>query len=104
MFGLVSAVPLWRLKRSGLLLCNLLFGFELLYFLGQAFLALAFIGSSNQVLKGLGSSIAGATGIGGLGLALQDITAYPIIALIALNVAYHKLRKIETSAVSVAQP
>lgn len=103
-FGLVSAVPLWRLKRSGLLLCNLLFGFELLYVLGQAFLALAFIGSSNQVLRGLGSSIAGATGIGGLGLALQDITAYPIIALIALNVAYHKLRKIETSAVSVAQP
>ena len=95
-FGLVSAVPLWRLKRRGLLLCNLLFGFELLYSLANAFLQLAFLGSSSQVLKGIAMSMAGATGIGGLGLALQYVTAYPVIALIALNVAYHKLQRTQT--------
>ena len=93
--GLVSAVPLWRLKRSGLFSCNLLFGFELLYFFVIAFLQLTFGGSSNQVLKGMAMSMAGATGIGGLGLALQYVTAYPVIALIALNVAYHKLQSTE---------
>jgi len=93
--GLVSAFPLWRLRRAGLLLCNLLFGFELLYFFANAFLQLAFLSSSSQVLKGIAMSMAGATGIGGLGLALQYVTAYPVIALIALNVAYHKLQRTE---------
>lgn len=94
-FGLVSAVPLWRLGGSGLLLCNLLFGFELLYWTVDMALAINFIDSSNQVLRGVASSMAGATGIGGLGLALQYVTAYPVIALIALNVAYHKLQRTE---------
>ena len=50
--GLVSAVPLWRLGGSGLLLCNLLFGFELLYWTVDMALAINFIDSSNQVLRG----------------------------------------------------
>lgn len=86
--GLVSAAPLWRLKHGGLLLCNILFAFELLYLLAQAFLALVLPAS-------LGSSVAGAGGIGGLGLAAQYVTAYPLIALIGLNVAYRRLRRAE---------
>jgi len=95
LFGLVSAVPLWRLRRSGLLLCNLLFGFELLFLTIGAALPASFIDSSNQVLRGVSSSIAGASGIGDIGLAPQYVTAYPVIALIALNVAYRKLHATE---------
>lgn len=84
--GLVSAVPLWRLKHGGLLLCNILFAFELLYLFAQAFLALVLPAS-------LRSSIAGASGIGGLGLTPQFVTAYPVVALIALNLAYRRLQK-----------
>lgn len=84
--GLVSAVPLWQLKHGGLLLCNILFTFELLYLLAQSFLALVLPAS-------LSSSVAGASGIGGLGLAAQYVTAYPLIALIALNLAYRRLQK-----------
>lgn len=91
-FGLISAVPLWQRKRGGLILCNLLFGFELLYLLAEGFLSLAG-NSSHQILGDLAWSVAGAAGIGGLGLALQYVTAYPIIALIALNMAYRKLRR-----------
>lgn len=86
--GLVSAVPLWRLKHGGLLLCNILFAFELLYLLAQASLVLVLPAS-------LSLSIAGASGIGGLGLAAQYVTGYPLIALIALNLAYRRLRRTE---------
>jgi hypothetical protein len=101
--GLVSAVPLWGLRRSGLLLCNLLFGFELLFWMVGSALAIGFIDSSSQVLRGVASSIAGASGFADIGLAPQFITAYPVIALIALNVAYHKLQRMEPGAVSIAR-
>jgi hypothetical protein len=66
-------------------------------------LSMSFIDSSNQVLRGVASSMAGASGIGDIGLTPQFITAYPVIALIALNVAYHKLQRTEPSAVSIAR-
>lgn len=95
-FGLILAVPLWRLKRSGLLLCNLLFGFELLFTLAGAFLGLVFINSPHQVLGNLSWSVSGAWGIGGMGLAVQYVSLYPVIALIALNKAYRKLQETQT--------
>jgi hypothetical protein len=85
-FGLVSALPLWRLRRGGLILCNLLFGFELLFLFTGAFLAMG-MNSSHQVIGDLAWSVAGAAGIGHLGMTIQDVTLYPIIALIALNMA-----------------
>lgn len=91
-FGLVAAFLLWKLERRGLLLCNLLFGFELLSWIVGATITLVLVSSSSREFKQIGLSLAGASGIGDIGLAPQFVIAYPVLALIALNLAYHKLR------------
>jgi len=87
---------LWCLRtdRRGLRLCNLLFTLEILYWAVPPVLAL-YLGlalKQHAWAVGLSRSIGGAAGIGNMGLSPQILTAYPVFALIVLNVVYHRLR------------
>ncbi|MDE3179096.1 MAG: hypothetical protein KGM47_05485, partial [Acidobacteriota bacterium] len=89
---LVAAVCLLRLRRLGLIICNYLFGFQIAYLFAFAVLALG-LPESSQLAKGL----AGAFGIGTMGTALEGGFVYPVVALVALNVAYRRLTQPKSS-------
>lgn len=92
---LLVAVPyLWRLDRLGLVICNLLFAFEIFYFIAKSAIGLTLSMWGGKYAP-YANSMAGAAGIGNMGLALQFLTAYPIIALTVLNIAYHKSKKLK---------
>lgn len=83
---------LWRRDRRALLLCNWLFGFELVYWVGTAMFEFALWSSRAEWAHSLGKNLAGAGGIGNMGTALQLISLYPVWALILLNVAYWRMK------------
>lgn len=89
----VGSVLLMRTDRRGLRLCNLVFAAEILYWLASGvaplYLGLAFKRSDWAI--GMARSVGGATGIGNMGISLQILTAYPIIALVALNLAFRRI-------------
>jgi len=78
-----AGVRLLQLRPRGVTLCNVLFVAEVLYFFC--------IPWSPNFPRSVSMSIAGATGVGNMGIAPQLLTAYPIIALIALSLARRKL-------------
>ncbi|MGA3168502.1 MAG: hypothetical protein ABSF14_20560 [Terriglobia bacterium] len=80
----VGGTYLWRLSRRGLVISNVVFVTEIAWFIGNVALALA-LGMSGGRWGLLGGSIAAAGGIGAMGTAPQIITAYPVWALVALN-------------------
>jgi len=81
---------LWRVGRRGLLICNIVFTGEILYFLATcAFEVLS--GFAGGQIALVGDSMATVAGTGDMGISPQVLSGYPIIALIALNVAYRKL-------------
>jgi hypothetical protein len=80
-----AGVRLWQKRPEGLTICNVLFPVEVLYFLVITVLSFpAFPRTSTM-------SLAGATGIGNVGLVVQWITGYPIVALVVLNLARRRL-------------
>ena len=81
----VGGVYLLRLRRAGLIISNVGFATEIGWLLAQASVPLAV--SSAGGGYHLGMSIMAAGGIGGLATAPQEITGYPILALIFLNLA-----------------
>jgi hypothetical protein len=85
---------LWRLKRAGLTICNAVFALEILYFVGDALLdiILWMVGGKPALFA---HGLAAAGGTGNMGIGPQLLTGYPIIALIALNIAYRKLHRPE---------
>lgn len=87
----VAAVLLWRLKQSGRWLSNIVFSFEILYFLGIAFLGLYLSMSGDERVQAIANAIGAAGGTGNMGLALHLITGFPVWALIAINLAYWRL-------------
>lgn len=93
LLALLLGTPfLWRLERRGLVICNAVFGFEILYLLGNAFLGLA-LAESGAKARLLGDSMAAASGIGRMGTVPQIVTGYPIIGLIVLNIFYRRLSR-----------
>jgi hypothetical protein len=82
----VASVHLFRLKPSGITICNAVFVGEMIYFFLIGFLWFA---SPKPVSMGVGA----ATGIGNTGLSPQLISAYPLVALVCLNVARWKRAK-----------
>jgi len=88
---LPSGALLLRLRRRGITFSNYLFGSEIAYFLGSAAMELALSMSKNHELLLLGHSLAATAGIGNMGTALQLTTAYPLVALLALNLARRRL-------------
>jgi hypothetical protein len=80
----VGGIYLWRLRRRGLAISNIVFLTEIAWFLGTTALAMA-LGMSRESWWPFGMSIAGAGGIGGVGTAPQMLTGYPILAIVTLN-------------------
>ena len=80
----VGGIHLVRLRPSGVTICNAVFVGEITYFL-----TIGFLWSALPVASG----VAEATGVGNMGLSPQLISAYPLIALICLNLARRKRTK-----------
>jgi hypothetical protein len=88
---LAASGSLWRFQRRGLLICNAVFIIEIVYFIGGEAIELA-LGLAGGKARVIALSMGAAGGTGNMGIALQTLTGYPLIALIALNIAYRKLR------------
>jgi hypothetical protein len=84
-----TGVRLLQLRRSAVKACNILFVAEILYFVC--------IPWSKEIPRDVALSIAAATGIGNMGIAVNLFTGYPIIALIGLNLGNRRLRNPETA-------
>ena len=80
----IGGVYLLRLKRRGLVVSNFVFAAEIAWFFGTTALALT-LGMAGGQAGLLGMSTFAAGGIGGMGTAPQILTAYPLWALVALN-------------------
>ena len=70
-----------------MILSNYVFSMEILFFVLSSLIALRLAMSSNPRAASIGMSLAAVAGIGSMGTALQFLTAYPLIALVALNLA-----------------
>ena len=85
---------LWRLERRGLWICNIVFAGEIMYFLVDVAFSLFSQFAGGEIAL-VGFSMATVAGTGDMGINAQLLTGYPIIALIALNIAYRKLHRRE---------
>ena len=90
----LGSAYLFRLRPSGVTICNAVFVTEILYFLVVGFL---------WSLPGpVSSGVGAATGVGNMGLSPQLICGYPLVALIFLNLARWKRRQRQPTAPSPA--
>jgi len=91
----LGGLLLLRTDRRGLRVCNFLFVAEVLYWIGTPLIGfyLTMSLTTRRWAAGVSSSVAGATGIGNMGLAPQILTGYPIIALVLLNLAFRRLAR-----------
>ena len=84
---LLTGYWLILIRRGGVILSNYVFSMEILFFVLSSLIALRLAMSSNPRAASIGMSLAAVAGIGSMGTALQFLTAYPLIALVALNLA-----------------
>lgn len=82
---------LLRLRRRGVVLSNVVFSLEILYFLLLPLISLIMTMSANKVAESFASSLGNP--IGDAGIVLQFITCYPLIALILLNIARRRINR-----------
>jgi hypothetical protein len=75
------------IRRRGAVLANYVFSTEILFFVLSSLVSLHLAMSSNPRTASVGMSLGAVGGIGNMGTALQFLTAYPLIALVALNLA-----------------
>ena len=74
-------------RRQGAILSNYVFSTEILFWVLSSLVSLKLVMSSNPTASSIGMSLGAVWGIGNMGTALQFLTAYPLIALVALNLA-----------------
>jgi hypothetical protein len=77
--------------RRGVVFSNYVFSIEILFWLLSGLVTLKLAMSGNATAVSVGRSLGAVEGIGNMGTALQFLTAYPLIALIALNLARRHL-------------
>jgi hypothetical protein len=100
---IVSGVYLWRLRRRGWTMCKVLFIGQIAYFFIDWFdFLLSWVMGEQGAL--LSRAFGASGGTGNMGTAIQTITAYPVIALIGLMIAYGRLGHARTSMVDTAPP
>jgi hypothetical protein len=80
----VGAIQLFKLRPSGVTICNFLFVGEIIYFL-----TIGLLWSALTVASG----VAAASGIGNMGVSPQILCGYPLVALVCLNFARRKRAK-----------
>jgi hypothetical protein len=88
-FLIRAGVALWRLQPRGRWLSNLVLVFEVVWSLIQweIFLHSPLVGKPSMVVN----SMQVAYGVSTAGAEIQILTVYPLIALIAINLAYRRL-------------
>lgn len=84
---LLTGYWLILIRRRGVVLSNYVFSMEILFFVLSSCVPLYFAMSSNPRAVFVGMSLGAMAGIGNMGTNLQFLTGYPLIALIALNLA-----------------
>lgn len=87
----LAGALLFRLKRNGVVLSNFVLSAEIVYWVAYA--VLSTILSLKSGPNSAGTGMAAVAGIGGIGLSVQLITGYPVIALVCLNLVSRKLNK-----------
>ena len=75
------------IRRRGAVFSNYVFSLEILFWVLSSLLPLILVMSRNVAAVSVGMSLGAVGGIGNMGTALQSLTAYPLIALVALNLA-----------------
>jgi hypothetical protein len=91
-----SGIYLWRLHGRAWTMCKVLFIGEILYFLDwwhDLPLYLAIPERASLISRAFGATV----GTGNMGINLQTLTGYPVIALIGLKIAFSKLPRAPTS-------
>ena len=84
---------------------NYVFSMEILFWVLSSLVELKLAMSGNATAVSIGMSLGAVEGIGNMGTNLQMLTAYPLIALIALNLARRHLdRKRYWNAPQPSQP
>jgi hypothetical protein len=99
----LAGIYLWRDQRRGWALCKVLFISEIAYFFLDGFnwpLSLVF-GNKASLIS---DALAATAGTGNMGIVLQTITGYPVIALLALKIAFDNLQHSRALAVPPADP
>jgi hypothetical protein len=89
---IASAVPLWRLRRSGLILANSVYVLELLYWY------LLIEGTEMSKFRNLANAIAAASGAANVGLVPQRFDLYPLVCLVLLNAPRLRWKTVSASA------
>jgi len=79
------------IRRRGAVLSNYVFSLEILFFVLSSLVALELATSGNAAAVSVGMSLGAVGGIGNMGTNLQFLTGYPLIALIAVNLARRHL-------------
>lgn len=90
----IAGIRLWQTKPKGVGICNALSPVEVLYFFLIIVLSLPAFPRTSIM------SLAEATGVGNVGLTVQWISGYPLIALVVLNLVRRRL----DSTVAAAPP
>ena len=84
---LLSGYWLILIRRRGAVFSNYVFSMEILFWVLSSLVPLKLAMSGNATAVSVGMSFAAVGGIGNMGTALQFLTAYPLVALVALNLA-----------------
>src|SRR5450432_1732179 len=84
---LIIGYWLFPIRKRGAVFSNYLFPIEILFFVLNAMASLKLGMSGNAITASLGMSLGAVQGIANMGTILQFVTAYPAIALVALNLA-----------------
>jgi hypothetical protein len=84
---LLSGYWLILIRRRGVVFSNYVFSIEILFWVLDSLVTLKLVMSGNATAVSVGMSLGAVEGIGNMGTNLQMLTAYPLIALVALNVA-----------------
>ncbi len=102
---LLTGYWLILIRRRGVVLSIYVFSMEILFFVVSSLVSLHLAMSSNPRAVSLGMSLGATGGIGNMGTALQLLTGYPLIALVALNLARrHMDRKRSWNAFQPPRP
>ena len=75
------------IRRRGAVFSNYVFSMEILFWVLSSLISLRLAMSGNATAVSVGMSLGAVEGIGNMGTALQLLTGYPLIALVALNLA-----------------
>ncbi len=86
----LGGVYLWRLSRRGWTVCKVLFIGQIAYFFIGWFDFLLFWPMGDRASL-VSMAFGASAGTGNMGIVFQTITGYPVIALIALKLAYRRL-------------